>query len=248
MIGLDTIDKYTMKARVFPAAIALAPALALAVAYVSWDSFSLSDAYAAIASIVLLVVFADISRRHGKRLEKQLLKEWGGLPSTHMFRHADSRFDTPTKKRYLTFISQKMGEDPPSEEDEVNDLAACDAFYNRCVNWLRENTSDKERFSLLLEENINYGFRRNLLGLKGSALIVSLTVVLIAIGSLLFGMPIDASSSMSTQLALLVGFAGIHSAYFMMYVTDDAVSEAAELYARQLILSCEKHIASSPAR
>lgn len=248
MIGLDTIDRYTVKARVFPAAIALAPALALAVAYVSWDSFSMSDAFAAIASVVLLAIFADISRRHGKRREKQLLEVWGGLPSTHMLRHADSRFDKPTKRRYLTFIGQKIGEDPPSEEDEKKEPIACDAFYSRCVVWLRENTSDREKFGLLFEENINYGFRRNLLGLKSSALVVSLTIALIAICSLLFGIPIDDSSSMSMQLALLVGFTGVQSAYFMVYVTDNSVYEAAQLYARQLILSCEKLIASNPAK
>lgn len=240
MIGLDTIDKYTMKARVFPGAIALAPALALALVYVSWDSFSMSDAFVALASVAFLVLLADIARRSGKRIERRLLESWGGMPSTHLLRYRDGTLDHQTKRRYLKFLAEKIGEDVPTPEDEANNPNACDGFYSRCCLWLRENTRDRECFGILLEENMNYGFRRNLLGLKNTALAVTTLVVLICVASLVFGIPILPGTDLALKLAFIVGFSGIHCAYFLTCVSDESVCNSAKLYARQLILSCEK--------
>jgi hypothetical protein len=236
MIGIDTIDRYTMKARVFPAAIALAPALALVIAYISWDSFTLSDAFVAIASVAFLAVLADVSRRHGKCVEGRLLKKWGGLPSVHMLRHRDTTLDYESKRRYLNFLADKIGGDVPTVEHEESNPILCDAFYTRCCLWLREHTRDKERFGVLFDENTNYGFRRNLLGMKKIALILNFSAALVVMSSLFSGIPIDPTTAMAL---LVVGCAGIHAAFFMIYVNETAVNEASRLYARQLILSCE---------
>lgn len=240
MTGFDFIDKYTMKARVFPAVIAFAPALALAVLYISWDSFSLSDAFVALASVIFLVVLADIARRSGKRIEKQLLKSWGGMPSTHLLRYRDGTIDLYSKKRYLKFLAERIGEEVPTPEDEAVNPNICDRFYSRCCQWIRENTRDRERFSILFEENMNYGFRRNLLGLKRAAYLVTTIVVLICVASLLFGVPILPREGLAVQLSFIVGFSGFHYAYFLTCVTESSVYDAGLLYARQLILSCEK--------
>lgn len=239
MIGIDTIDRYTMKARVFPAVIAWAPAFALAIVCISWDSFSLTDAFVAIASLALLVALADIARKHGKKIEVKLLKKWGGMPSVHMLRHRDTTIDSVTKCRYLKFIAEKLGENTPSKQDEKDDPDACDMFYGRCCGWLREHTRDKERFSILFEENTNYGFRRNLLGIKRAALLMNSIVVVICVCSLSFGVPINPSEDAALKLTVIVAFTGIHAAFFFTHVNEAAVKGASRLYARQLILSCE---------
>lgn len=245
MTGFDFIDKYTIKARVFPAVIAFAPALALAVLYISWDSFSLSDAFVALASVIFLVVLADIARRSGKRIEKQLLKSWGGMPSTHLLRHRDATLNDHTKSRYLKFLAEKIGEDAPTLEDEEENPQSCDEFYGRCCLWLREHTRDRELFGILLEENMNYGFRRNLLGLKNVALAMSALVAVVCVISFVCGVSIIAAEGAALEMVLIAGFSGIHIAYFAMCVTKNSVYDAALLYARQLILSCEKLIAGS---
>jgi hypothetical protein len=247
MIGLNTIDKYTMKARVFPAAIALSPALALVVVSVEWDSFSLSDALVALASIALLVVLADIARRNGKQIEKQLIESWGGLPSTHLLRYRNVTLDASSKRRYLKFLAGRIGEEVPTPEDELDNPSSCDEFYSRCCLWLRENTRNHECFGILFEENMNYGFRRNMLGLKHAAFIVTTIVVLICVASLVFGAPILPHESLAIQLFLIVGFSVIHSAYFVTCVTKRSVHDAALLYSRQLILCCEKLSAEKSA-
>lgn len=242
MIGLDTIDRYTMKARVFPAVIAFAPALVLAVMYISWDNFSLSDAFVALASVIFLVVLADIARRSGRHIERQLLQSWGGMPSTHLLRHRDATLNDHTKSRYLKFLAGKIGEDAPTLEDEEENPKSCDEFYGRCCLWLREHTGDREGFGILLEENMNYGFRRNLLGLKNVAVAMSALVAVVCMISFVIGVSIIAAEDAASGMVLVAGFSGLHIAYFAMCVTKNSVYEAALLYARQLILSCEKLI------
>jgi hypothetical protein len=148
--------------------------------------------------------------------------------------------DGCSKKRYLKFLAAQIGEEVPTPEDEVVNPNSCDRFYSRCCLWLRENTRDREAFGILFEENMNYGFRRNMLGLKSAAFVVTTMVVLICVASILFGMPILPREGLTMQLGLIVGFSGIHSAYFITCVTEKSVHAAALLYARQLILCCGK--------
>ena len=61
----------------------------------------------------------------------------------------------------------------PSEEDEKNDPQKADEIYESCIMYLRNATRDKKKFSLVFEENINYGFRRNMYGLRKFGIITS---------------------------------------------------------------------------
>jgi len=56
---------------------------------------------------------------------------------------------------------------PPAPEQEAADPEAADGFYTRAGNWLRENTRSKKKFDILFNENVTYGYRRNLLPSSG---------------------------------------------------------------------------------
>ena len=128
MTGVPLPDLYTLRSRFFPAAI---PALALAVVTVSWDSLNLSQLIASLAIGVILVVFSDVARRQGKRVEPRLEARQGGKPSTVFLRHKDGFFDEKTKARFVGFVGKQIGENPPSADDEAADPAAADVFYER---------------------------------------------------------------------------------------------------------------------
>ena len=68
----------------------------------------------------------------------------------------------------------------PTEEEETEDPIGADQQYDATVNFLREATRDRSKFPLVFAENVNYGFRRNLWGLKPFGLSIAL---LAAIGS-----------------------------------------------------------------
>ncbi|WP_284273956.1 hypothetical protein [Bradyrhizobium iriomotense] len=105
---LPKFDKYTLYARLFPAVIAAAPAIALAWAVIASKEVRLVQAIAGTALAVLLMVFADVARRRGKAIEPRLIEQMGGLPSVTMLRHRDTTFDAATKARMHAFLSEKL--------------------------------------------------------------------------------------------------------------------------------------------
>ncbi|TIS85335.1 MAG: hypothetical protein E5W99_12435, partial [Mesorhizobium sp.] len=60
---------------------------------------------------------------------------------------------------------------------EVEDPDEAAAFYVQCYNWLRENTRDTEKFRILFNENIAYGYYRNLLALKPYGIVLNLLTI-----------------------------------------------------------------------
>ncbi|WP_237170220.1 hypothetical protein [Pandoraea thiooxydans] len=101
------------------------------------------------------------------------------MPTTILLRHRDTFLDDYTKNRYRAAIKAKLGVDLPTAQDEAQDPAAADRLYSGVTRHLRELTRGKEH-SLLLKENIAYGFHRNMLAMK--PLGVSTSLVGIAVG------------------------------------------------------------------
>lgn len=229
---LPNFDKYTLYARLFPAVIAAAPAIALAWTVIASKEVRWVQGIAGTALSVLLMVFADVARRRGKATEPRLIEQMGGLPSVTMLRHRDTTFDAATKARMHALLAEKLSEPAPTAEQEAAARETADDFYARAGNWLRENTRSKKKFDILFNENITYGYRRNLFALKWPALILN---VLIVIGSAacLWLQP----GPLDLQPVFVIAF--LHAAYLAIFSTRSAVEEASRLYARQLLLSTE---------
>jgi hypothetical protein len=235
----DIFDTYSRRARLFPALVAGGSLVMAAFVLAPLQNMGLPQLGAGLFSGVLVYALADIARRHGKRLEEKLYKEWGGKPSTMMLRHSDTRLDATTKARYLKFLSGKIGTPAPSATDEAADLVKCDASYEHCGNWLRENTRDTKKFKLLFDENVAYGYRRNLLGLKWPGFAIDL-VVLIACAAVFWRwLPLDPENALSVKVGVVGAFAFLHALFMLFLVTKETVREAALTYARQLLLCCE---------
>lgn len=229
---LPKFDKYTLFARLFPAIVAAAPAIALAWAVIAGKEIKLVQAIAGTALTVLLMVFADVARRRGKAIEPRLIERMGGLPSITMLRHCDTTFEAATKARMHAFLAEKLAEPAPTAEQEAAVPETADDFYRRAGNWLRENTRSKKKFDILFNENITYGYRRNLFALKWPALILNVLIVISSVTYLwLQAGPLD--------LLPVFVIAFLHAAYLAIFSTRSAVEEASRIYARQLLLSTE---------
>ena len=237
------LDAYSLKARLFPALLAVIPALAALAILISWTKFSLTGAIVTTAIPVLVFAAADIARRLGKRLETQIYVELGGKPSVAMLRYSDDTFDAWTKVQYRAFLSSKIGQFDPTEQDEKDNPKATDAFLERCGGWLRENTRNTNKFPVLFAENITYGFRRNLLGLKWPALGLNAVMVLLCLFILYLKGTIDTKDDVTIRLLIVLAFAAVHAIYMVLAVGKQTVIEASRTYARQLLLSCEAFIA-----
>lgn len=226
-------DAYTVRARLYPALISVIPAILLAILAVPWGKAVLPQVGGIVGVGVLFCAFADLARRFGKGIEPMVYDKMGGKPSVAMLRHGHGSLDTVTKAKYCAFLAKTIGEKAPTEAQEMADPKAADAFYERCGRWLREHTTDTKKFKKLFEENMTYGFRRNLLGLKWPVLALDVVIAVICNLLIIFGLA-DA-----TGMYVMLGVAVLHMLYFVFGVTWESVFEAARQYARQLLLACE---------
>jgi hypothetical protein len=245
MSAFNIFDAYSLRTRVFPALLASASVLVAIGVLVPWHRLSIAHAVAGIAVPVILYAMADIARRIGKKREPHLYSKWGGMPTTVMLRHADTTLDADTKADYLGFMAGKLNATAPTAQQEVASPDAADAFYARCVGWLRENTRDTKKFNLLFNENVAYGFRRNLFALKWPAIVIDAVIFIAAVGYALYTRP-DVESELAFKLLILIVVSAGHAAYIAFACTENSVREAAVTYARQLLLSCEALGAAKP--
>lgn len=244
---LKFFDAYSIRARLFPAIIAAAPAYAALALFNSWTTFGMSSAIATLAIVVLLWAVADFSRTRGRAIEGKLHDERGGLPSITMFRRNDPTIDAGSKDRYRAFLAGELGAAVPSAAEESADQAAADAFYIECGNWLRQHTRDTKKFSILFGENVTYGFRRNLLGVKAPALALNLFVVAACV-LMLWRNSWDFETPLGNKTTVVLVVAAAHAAYMLLAVNRNAVWDASRAYGREMILCCESFLTKAPAR
>ncbi|MDH7798157.1 MULTISPECIES: hypothetical protein [unclassified Beijerinckia] len=233
------LDAYALKARYYPALLATIPALVALAILISRVKFSLTTGIASLAIPVLVFAAADVARRLGKRIENEIYAEMGGKPSVTMLRYTDNEFDVAAKEQYRAFLSSKVSQPVPTEEAENQNVKAGDAFYERAGAWLRENTRNTKKFGILFAENVTYGYRRNLLGLKWPALVTNVVLVLLCTFVQYKKGAIDADDETTIALMIVVALAVVHSLFMAFGVSRPSVVEASRTYARQLILACE---------
>ncbi|MNV30882.1 hypothetical protein D3C71_1221690 [compost metagenome] len=197
---------------------------------------------------MLLFAIADFSRSRGRAIEGKLYAERGGMPSITMFRRNDVTLDAGSKDRYREFLARTLSIVAPTIQEENADQGAADAFYGQCGNWLRQNTRDTKKFPILFNENVTYGFRRNLLGVKVLALY--LNVIIVALCTFILwrtSWAIDTPMGNKTTVVLVVAVA--HATYMLLAVSRHAVWDASKAYGRELILSTEAFLTpAKPAR
>jgi len=229
-------DAYTLRARVFPALIVGLPTLALLAVLVPWGHLGSPHAIAAATALVLLFAFADVARRTGKRVQARL----GTGATTEQWRRDNSDLAEVAKDRYRAFVAQKLRRPAPSAEEERADPACARDFYLGVGNWLREHTRDSRKFPILFDENVTYGFRRNLLGLKATALSCNVVVAAICAGVLHLRPPYFAAlPQIDEKMVVVLTAVLLHSVYLLLAVNKAGVREASRAYGRQLLLSCE---------
>ncbi|MCC0036378.1 MAG: hypothetical protein H6887_14085 [Hoeflea sp.] len=241
---MERLDTYVIRARLFPAVLAIAPMIVFALASFAadWDKLGLPQVLITTAVAVLFFGFSDLSRRLGRRVEKQMFASSGGRPFPTVLRHRDKVIDTKSKARYIAFLASELDERAPTVSSETKNSDKADAFYVLAGNWLRERTRDQSKFMVLFEENVVYGFRRNLFGLKWIGLLINAVVVAASVWMLWSA---DWVPLPQYGTVLVVGI--LHALFFLFGVSEKSVLDASDQYGRQLVLACETLMADGAA-
>jgi len=228
-------DRYDILARITPGI--LAPLLPGASALIAFPEIITGSLYRAlgsgIVSIGLLYLFASLARSRGRALQETLKRQWGGLPTEILLQHRDRTIEPPTKHAYHAAL-QKLAPDfrLPTADEETRDPAAADEIYRAVVRRLIDLRRGP-KYKLIHNDNIAYGFWRNLLGMKGLALILAvLSVAGIAAAQL--G---HASIAMPDNKMAAIGLSILWASFLLILVRPARVWDAGVCYAERLFAS-----------
>ena len=239
----SVFDPYDRKAR-------LAPALFCALPLIVASFLNLPNIETGLSAVGGLLLYGggamfltQVGRDRGRALEPGLFRSWGGKTSVAMLRHSDSRLSDVTKDRYRSFLVRTVpGLQLESAEGEQRNPEKADEGYESAVSWLLAQTRDRERFALLIRENISYDFRRNVWALKpfafGLETVAIATLVVVALDSWT-GEISTTSEHIGTEWWASLILTVIHGLAFVFKVQKDWVRLADDAYARQLLATCD---------
>ena len=231
-------DEYTRKARLYPVLIVALPLIVLAAALFP-DGIPGGKM---LSSLFMLcggsMLFAQVGRDLGKRKEPWLFDLWGGKPTTRMLRHRDASNTEQLSVRHEALAHLCTPVRIPTAEEERVDSMRADKIYETCVGMLIERTRDKEKFHLLFEENCNYGFRRNLWGMKPLGITVSV-VRLCVIVILGLSMSLAADRQVTPDLYVYGIMSAIMLLMWIRWITPQWVRVPGDAYAERLLGTIE---------
>lgn len=167
-----SFDKYSRNARLKPALFTLLPLFITTAVWLPRVWTFLGGLTTLLIACGSTVVLGETARYLGRSVEKRMIALNGGKFTTIFLRHRDTTISSSTKRSYHALLKQRAKRKIPNRVEEETDPASADDLYRGAVDWLLEATRSEKRFPLVRTENIAYGFRRNLLGLKGIALAV----------------------------------------------------------------------------
>ncbi len=230
MIDLSKyLEPYERKARLYPALICLFPIM-LGVAVSFQDVFTtLSGLVVLAVSVGMLQLLANLARDRGKSLETTLFEQWGGMPSVRLFRHRDSTIPSPAKVKYHAVLSKASKIKAPSTKEEKQNPNQADEIYLSWSDFLRGKTRDTKKYHLLFKENISYGFRRNLFGIRWFCVASSLIGIVLTNTAVITG---NQATDITIAVTLLLT---AYLAVFLFVVNSAWVKVVADAYAKQLI-------------
>src|SRR6516164_1456109 len=232
------LDPYSRQARLQPALVVVVPAAVLIVVWFPalWSVWGLVLTVASSCGVTLLL--SQIARDRGKRLEPELYTSWGGKPSVALLRHADERIDDNTKARYRAFLASRLPDlKLPSPAEEEADPARADRAYESVTAWLLTQTRDTKTFGLLFRENISYGFRRNLWGLKPIGLPIALACAC-ASTTVLAHNYVALHEPLPPQIVFVTAVTWILALLWIAWITPSWVRIPADAYGQQLLAAC----------
>jgi hypothetical protein len=236
-------DEYDVRARLFPAFLALVPVVAVAFGCYQVE-LKVNTAFTGLlAYLGVFFLFANICREFGKRHEARLFKKWGGKPSTQLLRHSNCIIDSITKGRYHRFLEKAITTPFTTASAEASSPVAADETYEGAVRWLLGKTRDKKKFSMLFQENIAYGFRRNSYGIRWIAIVTCVASIIwtLIVAQVLSRSGIDLAKvpeMMTGQVVSLV-VALVALLIWAFFFTERTIRTASFSYADMLLRSCD---------
>ena len=225
----NLFDEYSLRARIYPGFLTALPATSLVV--LLWPKSPVSTVWPLLVSVGALLFLANWVRDSGRAVEQELIKRWGGMPTTLMLRH-DGHNGGASFKRRRQMLADLVGIPLPSAEEERADAKAANDVYVAATRALITRVRAKQDlFPRVQDENTNYGFRRNLLAMKKFGVPITVAAISFDIAWL----ALQSGSAAWVLLALH----GLVALSWLLVVNRDWVRRQGDNYANRLFETLE---------
>jgi hypothetical protein len=199
------LDVYTRRSRLQPALLVALPAAVTVLAWSPGAALGWGGLWSLVVACGGTYLLSQVARDCGYGKESWLFGKFGGRPTELMLSHRDAPNQVTLKVRHKK-LQELGGFKMPTAAAEQKDFAGAMNVYNACVTFLLGRTRDKIKYALLFEENCNYGFRRNLWGMKAK-----------------FGLPIALVCTLVLGLRLYMEFS-VHRIVPLLTVSMEALN------------------------
>lgn len=115
---------------------------------------------------------------------------------------------------------------------QLRDPIAADRVYTAWSTYIRVNTRDTRKYPLLFQENINYGYRRNMWGLRPTGIVVTSLSLIGAVAWLYLRFRSTGQISLELMFAAVVS--SILLILWLFRFTTNWVRIPADAYAERL--------------
>lgn len=231
-------DAYSVQARQMPALLVALPVALTVWAWPAAHPLGWQGLGGLIAAAGGMLLIAQIGGEMGKRREPKLYGKFGGRPSEQLlsFVHAPNRHVVQRRHDQLQKLMPHLH--IPTEHEELADPYAAHKVYEACTTFLISKLRGTETGRLVFAENINYGFRRNLWGMRTIGLILAVA------GSVILGLrlylDLTSHAYVSPLLPLLFATNVALVLIWLALVRPDWVRTSANAYANRLLECLEQ--------
>lgn len=225
-------DAYTLQTRVAVALLATAPALALGI--VILPTLPGAQKLWSLLAVGVTSYAANVARRWGNRVQPSLWEGWGGAPTTQRLRFRGADSPSEVGRRHALCDKVLDGCQLPSRLEEEADPEAADAEYRAAMGRVINLVREAPEFRLLEKENRNYGFARNLLGIRWIGVGCAVVVLAACLGFVAWQM----RGGQELSAAWLVAFPGMVAVLSLLawtQVGSEFVRRPAEAYADRVV-------------
>ena len=229
----SSLGSYNLRARISVGIIFLAPWLLELYLFIpEMHNFS-STLIIGLITYGLCNVIVVYCRIPGVKAMKKCFPKL--LPAQESLLPSNHQIDSITKQRYYNFFSENIDDFKIYESD-----SEMIPYVSSAVTWLISKTRDSTKFPLIAEENTNFGFTYNLLGLKPYGIIVSCIGIMFNL-SLMF---LCFFNFICVDLKLLIASLVINLLFLLLWIfiiTKSLVISAGRKYARALLSACDSN-------
>lgn len=229
------MDRYDINARLHPALLTVLPAFLFVFVWFPtlWTQFGAITAF--VVACGVLFALTRLVRKLGHNVERKLGDRIGRNHTASLLSLTDNRLSPSMRSRCRAYIEANSGLSLPSKYKEENNPQSARDERLVAVRWLLEHTRPTAVTTLLLNENISYGFARNLLGLKPYGIVIA-SIVFLGSAWLLFDTSLGATPFLLG--AVLCGISFLTLVLWFLLVTEKSVEQASQVYAEKVLSLC----------